>query len=99
MNGYVYLIFDGIYYKIGHTDRNPKLRLQEAQIYNSSELILVFQYKTIEYKKLEHFLHRRFHSKHIRGEWFNLTLEDVNSFDATCKLTENNIRVLSESTY
>ena len=99
MIGYVYLFFDGTYYKIGHTNRSVKQRQEEAQIYNPNELQIINEYKTFNYKKIEYLLHRRFSFKNIRGEWFDLTNEEANGFMDKCKMLEEEIKTMENNPF
>ncbi len=99
MNGYVYLIFDSQFYKIGHTNKPIEQRLKEIQIGNPNELSLIKFYQTYEYKKLEYMLHKRFSNRHIRGEWFNLTEQDISEFNLICETQLKNIEALKSNTF
>ena len=86
--GYVYLIQEGEKntYKIGVTKNNVELgRLKNLQTGNSDELTVINTFKCEHYFKLEGFLHRRFNSNNKRGEFFNLTDDEVLNFTKTCK--------------
>ncbi len=64
-------------FKIGFTRREIEERIVELQTGNSKELKV---YKCVPYQdcqKLENYLHNRFADKQIRGEWFNVNLEEV----------------------
>lgn len=97
--GFVYLFFDGQFYKIGHTDRNVNVRLNEAQIYNPNEIKLIYSYETLNYKKIEWLFHRRFHSNNIRGEWFDLSPDDIKDFPKLCLEFENLIDAMKENPF
>ena len=99
MIGYVYLFYDGSYYKIGHTNREPKKRLEEVQIYNPNKLHLINSHKTINYKKIEYLLHRRYSHKNIRGEWFDLSDDEVDNFSNKCKELENEIIIMKDNPF
>lgn len=61
------------YYKIGESN-NPKFREKTLQ---SEEPEIELQWWTNASLEDEDYLHWHFHSKRIRGEWFSLTLDDV----------------------
>lgn len=76
--GKIYLAIDENtgYYKIGWS-KNPSKREKTLQ----SEKPTIKFLKTIDGRiKDESYLHKAFANKRIRGEWFNLDIEDVNRF-------------------
>lgn len=86
--GKVYLLAefcDGGGFKIGITKRSIEQRIKEAQTGNSNEIILVNSYESENYKKIEGMLHRKFGTTRKRGEWFDLTHEQVVSFTEEAK--------------
>lgn len=73
--GYIYIMTDGQYFKIGYSGSDPRSRLLGCQTGNASQLSLVgFIPWSIQKEKILHKIHR---DKKIRGEWFNLTDDDV----------------------
>ena len=98
MARYVYLIQSsesGIY-KIG-ISQNPRKRLEQLQTGIGEELRLIEKYESNYYSKIETALHNRHSLKRVRGEWFDLTLEDEVGFINECRKIENNIKFLNES--
>lgn len=103
--GYVYLIStsdvdvneDKLYYKIGITKNNPKLRVKQLSTGSAAKLILLREYESMEYKKIERILHRDFGSKRKEGEWFDLTDEDIFGFIDKCKEYEDLIVFLKKN--
>lgn len=75
--GYVYLIrsANGLT-KIGHTV-NIVQRFKSLDGESPVELKLVGYMESSLLWDLERELHRTFHDKRIRGEWFKLSLEDI----------------------
>ena len=77
--GEVYLFKHGKYYKIGRTNdavrRGTELRIQLPE-----ELVLIHSIKTDDPSGVEYYWHRRFESKRMNGEWFNLDSNDLKSF-------------------
>ena len=86
-------------YKIGITKRNPKIRLKELQTGNSNELILIHTYQTREDYLMESTLHNFFNFNKIKGEWYNMEQETIDSFHKTCQLIEKNLSSLKQNTY
>lgn len=72
--GFVYVAKCGKYHKIGYS-KTPERRVESLQTGNPEPVVLV---GTIEgTKDTELQLHQQFHAKRVRGEWFELTDEDV----------------------
>lgn len=70
-SGYVYIIQDGQFFKIGSTKNNPHKRLAELQTGNPRELRMHYWARLSNYKGWEIHLHERLSEfGHIRGEWF-----------------------------
>jgi len=85
-NQYVYLInIHGFsYYKIGKT-RNLESRIVEIQCANPFEVRLFSQYCVDDMAFVESVLHCQFQEQHIRGEWFDLSHDDLNKIDNLVK--------------
>lgn len=75
MSGYVYLMELSGYHKIGQTIDVPG-RLRTLDV-GPVPLRLVHSFLSPSALSDEAFLHRRFASKWVRGEWFRLDREDV----------------------
>lgn len=73
--GYVYLVKLDKYYKVG-ISVTPETRLKEFTLlpYPLEEVFIV---RVGNYKQVEEDLHKIFDKRRIRGEWFDLTDEDV----------------------
>jgi hypothetical protein len=65
-------------FKIGFTRLELEERLSEFQTGNLKELKVHKWVSYQECQKLEKHLHKCFAEKHIRGEWYDLNLEEVN---------------------
>jgi hypothetical protein len=79
--GYVYFIISTAYtadgaVKIGHAV-NPQSRLKRLQTGNVATLSIYKQIHSSNRIQLERDLHQRFKHRHIRGEWYNLLLSEV----------------------
>lgn len=77
--GFVYLMKSRKYYKIGKSLSAGK-RAYEIQLKLPEELKLIHKIKTDDLTGIEAYWHRRFADKRMRGEWFNLTRQDVAVF-------------------
>lgn len=97
MNGTIYLITDGMYFKIGRTSKSADKRLKELQTGNSSELQILYTVQVKNASSVESIMHRKYsHCKQI-NEWFDLTAENVSTFIEDCLLIDNNIELIRES--
>lgn len=74
--GYIYLISDGEYTKIGKA-LNPFFRLQAHQISNPRKLQLLFYKESLMYSLEEKRLKDKYRNKKKNGEWFDLSQEDI----------------------
>ena len=90
--GYVYLLLEVDKYgderhKIGVSKNHPRLRVKQLSTGNSNVISLLTFYESINYKKIEQWMHKKYSNSRTEAdnEWFNLTNEDVLSFIETCK--------------
>jgi len=77
--GAVYLFKHGKYYKIGKTNDTVR-RGNELKIQLPENLDLIHEIKTDDPSGIEAYWHRRFESKRMNGEWFDLNSTDIKSF-------------------
>jgi hypothetical protein len=77
--GAVYLFKHGKYYKIGKTNDTVR-RGNELKIQLPENLDLIHEIKTDDPSGIEAYWHRRFESKRMNGEWFDLNLSDIKAF-------------------
>lgn len=74
---HLYLIRDSeSSYKIGST-KNPQSRLRELQVGSCRKLVIVWSIQTELAVWIEGYLHWKFRSQWILGEWFALNAEEV----------------------
>jgi len=85
--GFVYLIHctGTPYYKIGYIcrERGVIRRFQSMQCGCPFELKLVACKEVENPKRTERILHYQFYKKNVRGEWFELEAQDVESIIST----------------
>lgn len=95
---YVYLIqsLEEGYYKIG-VSKNPKKRLKQLQTGNSSELKLINFYPSEYADKIEKTIHNLLSHNKKEGEWFDIDLPEILSFNEKCKKIEENFASLKNS--
>lgn len=85
--GFLYLISDPSTeaYKIGITSaKDVKRRKKQLQTGNAEELFVQSVYESKNYKKIEQMFHNHYSHRHVSGEWFNLTIEEVGRFQKQC---------------
>lgn len=74
-SGFVYLLSDGEFFKIGYSKNEPTIRQKGCQTGNARQLKLVASIPGSI--GLERSIHRTFASKRVRGEWFDLSQSDI----------------------
>jgi hypothetical protein len=77
--GEVYLFKSGRYYKIGKTNDTVR-RGSELRIQLPEKMDLIHSIKTDDTSGIEAYWHKRFESKRMNGEWFDLSAADVKAF-------------------
>lgn len=101
--GYVYLFLEidnsgAETYKIGVTKNEPQKRINQLQTGNPRKIELLKAYKSVNYLKIEKWLHRKYSSKtEAENEWRNLKPSEVFSFIDDCKEAEKTISFLLEN--
>lgn len=87
-------------YKIGITrSKTERKRKKNLQTGNSIELETIYTYKTEYPFKIESMLHFYYVNKHIKGEWFELSDEDVLDFINVCTQKEKQLQFLIKSNH
>lgn len=82
-NGYIYIIKER-YYKIGRTKRFPERPFQvQTELPHKSEII--YYCEVNNYNDVEKQLHKRFKTKKMNGEWFNLDEKDIENLKMFCE--------------
>lgn len=76
-NGYVYILKNDRYYKIGKS-RSPNERFESLQTASPHKIERVQLYKINAYSHHERQLHEIFRTSNVLGEWFELIQEDLN---------------------
>ena len=103
MNGFVYLIGEcnnKNIYKIGLTKKfDVNERLKELQTGNSNDLYIKETFKTNKPFKLESMLHRHYNKSNERGEWFELTENEVKDFKNVCMKYQRIIDSLKDNPF
>jgi Meiotically up-regulated gene 113 len=77
--GEVYLAKSGRFYKIGRSNDTVR-RGNEIRVQLPERMTLIHSIKTDDPPGVEAYWHRRFESKRMNGEWFDLTPTEVRAF-------------------
>jgi hypothetical protein len=83
-------------YKIGYTRRDVSKRIKELKTGNCSDMYVIDSFKSKWGTKIEAQLHMAFNKKKINGEWFDLNDEEVKSFKEKCKLSHENMELITK---
>jgi hypothetical protein len=94
-------------YKIG-ISVNPDKRLKQLQTGSPYEMNIISIFESKHPFKTEKIIHNslkskkapenfEFDFKHLKGEWFNLNVSDVLSFQSICKGIEERFEILKKS--
>ena len=84
-------------YKSGITKYKAEKRIKSLQTGNGNDITVVETFESKYYNKIETALHRRHVSKKVRGEWFELTKDDVKNFLSECQQMHDNFELLTNS--
>lgn len=99
---FVYLIreiSEKVKYKIGMTRGTVEKRLKQLQTGNPNELTLIDSYQTENPFYIEKMLHFKYNQKNVMNEWFDLTMDEVSSFQDDCKNFEDKIKTLKDNPF
>ena len=77
---YIFKLNGYDYYKIGIAI-NVKKRLKDIDRINPFGIDIIKSYETLYDKGVEGNIHNHFKNKWIKGEWFELTKEDIKTID------------------
>lgn len=85
--GYVYIMSGASYYKIGYS-ADPWRREEELDTLLPFGVALLNYFFSDDCRRMEQIVHRRFASKHVRGEWFDLDIEDLTEIEEIIRTHE-----------
>jgi hypothetical protein len=93
----IYLIRSGDKYKIGiSTTKNINNRVKNLQTGNSDKVEILKVFESEYANLIEKTLHREFITKKLIGEWFELSINEVLTFEQRCITITNNIELLKK---
>ena len=98
--GVVYLLVENRVeprYKIGITKYDGKKRIKGLSTGNSDEINVISEFKSEFNNRIENALHKRYSTKRLKGEWFELNEDDVNNFIYECQKLHNAFKILEVS--
>jgi|TARA_B110000259_G_scaffold185897_1_gene235917 hypothetical protein len=99
MKGKVYLLanWDANKFKIGITRGKVEKRLKQLQTGNGEKIEILQVFETEHFLKVEKSMHRRYGHKKSKGEWFELSDEDIIAFQVDCQTSHNLFQMLIDS--
>lgn len=99
--GYVYLLLEvdkhgDETFKIGITKNDPTDRNSDLQTGNPDKIRVLNKYESVNYVKIEKWLHRKYASKKTlaENEWFSLNNDDVMSFIGECERADEMVNFM-----
>lgn len=83
--GYVYIITEGEgRYKIGYTKKSVESRIKSLQTGNPNQLSLVKYHEVYMPSRIETMLHNYYKDCLVKGEWYDLSSDQIEEFGAIC---------------
>lgn len=94
----IYLIkeSENNYYKIG-VSKNIKQRVKQLQTGSAGDIQILNSYKSEYAHKIEKALHRKYFQYNIKGEWFDLPDNIIESFKHDCIKYEEGFSIIYET--
>lgn len=100
--GYVYLLADSEkdnIYKIGVTRGTIERRIKKLQTGNSGEIYICSYFQTEHPFFIEKHLHKKYCSKRVLNEWFELSPEETLNFKHDCESIEEMVKTMQENEF
>jgi hypothetical protein len=101
-NGTIYLLGDGDregIYKIGVTRGDVEKRIRKLQTGNSGEIYIVDKYDSAYPFFVEASLHRKYMTKNVMNEWYELSEDEVRQFAESCRQIEELAESLKDNPF
>jgi hypothetical protein len=97
--GKVYLIANEEWtqFKIGISTKQLDKRINALKTGNGSEISLIKSFETNHHRKVEKWMHNKYQSKRLVGEWFALSDDDVVNFISECQKAHDTFQYLIDS--
>jgi hypothetical protein len=97
--GLVYLIANDEWtqFKIGVSTKSLDKRIKSLKTGNGSEITVVKYFETEHHRKVERWMHNKYHNKRLVGEWFSLDDEDIINFVSDCQKAHDTFKCLIEN--
>ena len=92
---YIIRIINTKFYKIGISN-NVESRLRKLNTATPFEMKIIFKKSFKDFHLIENYVQNTFINKHIRGEWFELSIYDINSIKTFLENLENRNEINSE---
>ena len=85
-------------FKIGITRHNINNRIKSLQTGSSNEIVMISSYQSINYQKIERFLHKKYLEYSTDGgtEWFQLPSELAVNFIKECEKIDQTFQYMKE---
>lgn len=84
-------------FKIGITKKDVNERIDNLKTGNGSEISLINTFESNHYKRIEKILHKKYNSKRLIGEWFELSDDDIIRFKDDCQKLHDAFEFLKKS--
>lgn len=97
--GFIYLLknLSDDTIKIGYTRGKAEKRMKQLSTGSSGDLEIIRMFATDFGTTLEAYLHKAFHHKKVRGEWYNLAFEEVDVVMRLAAKFETNMKDLIDN--
>lgn len=92
----IYILQVGDFFKIGYTTNSVEKRVKQLQTGSPDKITIKYIFESNYKMSVERSLHRLFSHKRISGEFFDLSVDDLNKIPTLCSTIE---KALQKSEY